>query len=627
MVVLFAAVFSWSPAIAQKQTALLDESSRRPHDTLARFGSTVITASDLTSRLELMPFPGEAKPNQVEGIKAKALHAMIAEKLLGQEAKRLGLPEDKLTKLMFRELENLFIRDELYKRVIAPTATPMAMPTEDEIAVGMKRLPHELQVLSFLVPTRAEGVQLSKALRAVPRGQSTSLYTQVDTISIRFGGPDVAYEEAAFAIGKSRVSKEFHSDNFGWAVLYLLDKHPNSDVAKLSTTERRHRVEKILRERNEGEMAGKYYYSLLQSKRARADERVFTLFADSVVALWKEGRFQRKGGYVLSSEMVEMMFERLKPYLDFTLVEMDDGGLTLGEVLEMFRYEDYLSKHLEGDAFKIQFNEQIKNLVAKELLAREGRQQNLHSSSPVQHDLQLWTDYIAAAALYNRVRDSVTISEEEIIHYLVKNKEVFGRYYEVNVREVLRNSLDDVKAVLDALHRDASHQDASHQDALQRGNALAQLAAEYSTRAEWVKNNGESGYFQVVQHPEIGVRALIADTGKLIGPVKLPEGYSMFMVLGKRRTKEAYTDFDTLKQNIRTRLLAEKRKQTLDRLIANLAREQSVSIAYDKVKNLKVNLAPMFTRRLIGFGGRMSAFPLLMQQWDWIEEFQQPGLP
>ena len=31
----------------------------------------------------------------------------------------------------------------------------------------------------------------------------------------------------------------------------------------------------------------------------------------------------------------------------------------------------------------------------------------------------------------------------------------------------------------------------------------------------------------------------------------------------------------------------------------------------------------MFTQRFMGFGGMMTAVPLLMQQWEWMKEYEQ----
>jgi parvulin-like peptidyl-prolyl isomerase len=584
-----------------------------PQDTIARIGASVITARDLIQRVELMPFPERRSKTDADSAKMKAVHAMVAEKVLAHEARRLGLAEDARTRLMRQELENLFVRDELYRREIVARTTP----SQQEMTVGMSRFVKENKVISFLVRTEADGEKLSRVLRrcksdSVMMCAPASLYTEADTLTVRFGAPDTAFENAAYAIDRSRVSKPFSSATFGWAVLYLLDRYTSPEAAQMNPVDRHRRVEHICQGRRESERAGQYYFEVLKTKHARADAGCFALLADSIVALWKEDTtyFFKHGAYQLSSDLVDLIAMRLKHSLDSTLVWIDDGNLSLGQVLEMFRYRDFSSRALEGEPFMRELNEAIKDLVAKELLVREGRKQGLQYSPGVQSDVRLWSDYWAARALYYHIRDSVSVSDEEIAGHLVKNNEFFGRYYEVNVREVLCDSLGEVEAVLDEMRR---------------GRSLADLASRYSRRPAWAKNDGESGFFQVGQHPELGFQAMMADTGRLCGPLKHTEGYSLYEVLGKRRTREGVVAFDTLMQNVRNRLLREKQKATIDSYIARLAREQHASVDREKIKAIKLTDVPMFTRRLIGFGGRMAAAPMLMKQWDWIKEFLQTG--
>jgi parvulin-like peptidyl-prolyl isomerase len=584
-----------------------------PQDTIARVGTAVITARELKLRLELMPFPDTQKGMNIDTLKARALRAMIAEKALAHEKRVRGLPEDRSTELMRYELENVLVRDELYRREVVAKSRP----TPEEIAVGMNRYVYVSKVLSFLVRDEEDGITLARMLKnrrpdSLVQVIPNALYYQCDTLTIRFGAPDTAFENAAYAIGKSRVSKPFRSAMFDWAVLYLLDKGQNPEAMEKNLADRHRRVEKTLQARHEGERYEQYYRQTLISRNALADSALFTLLADSIVALWKEdtSHFQSHGAYILTGDVVDLLITRLRPFLDSVFVSIDDGNLTLGQVLEMFRYLDFRSKALEGLAFKLELNEAVKGVVAREILVREGRKQGLQYLADVQEDLRLWDDFWAARQLYYIVRDSVAVTDDDVVRHLLKNKEIFGRAYEVNVREVLTDSLREMAAILDQL---------------ERGRSLADLAREFSRRTEWAPNGGESKFFRVLQHPELGFEALMADTGKLTGPVGLPEGSSLFIVLGKRRTKDATVGFDTLSQNIRMRLLGEKRKQTVDRYIANLVREQQVSIDEEKLRNVRINQVPMFTRRFIGFGGKMAAAPLLMKQWDWVKESQVPG--
>ena len=583
------------------------------NDAIAKIGIGSITAQELLHRLESMPLPANMQSHQVDTVKRNAISALIAERLLAMESRRRGIKEDSLTLRMRRGLEDLLIRDELFRRIGEQTIPP----TEEEIYFGMKKYNTNLHVLAFRVQTEESGKRLIAELKRLRNIDSLVLlvpltfYLEKDTITIGFGAPDTAFERAAFEIGSSRISNTFLSSNVGWVVLYLLEKRPNPIASKLSSSERRHRVERMLRSERELEAAWKYYNSLLSSKFAQVDSTLFNLLSDSIAALWNQDTiaFHRSNGYFISSETVEILLDRLKPFLGMPITAIDDENITLGDLLEMFRYEYFISPERQGMLFKVRLNQQVKQLVGSAFIAQEGRSQNLLNSAYVQTDLRMWTDYWAARSLYYQLRDSTSVSREEILQHLLNNKEIFGQKYEVNVRELLCNSIVGLDSVLAKLNDSVSFSD---------------IAKNYSKRKQWAENGGESGFFPIINHPEIGFNALLEDTGKLVGPVQTPEGYSVFIVLGKRQKGENFISFEILKKNIYDRLLKEKQKQTIDRFIAELARREQVTINYAALKKLKITNIPMFTRRHIGFGGMMSVAPIFLPQWEWIKEFQKP---
>jgi parvulin-like peptidyl-prolyl isomerase len=589
------------------------ERAKLPNDTLARVGNGVITTLDLLPRLEMVPFPDRvSKRTPDDSVKAKALYAMIAEKLLAGEARRRGLPEDKRIVLLRTELENLFVRDELYRSEIVAKA----QPSEAEIREGTRMCVNDLTVLSFLVDSEDGARTLASALRKCSRdsvlnGIRGIPYNRADTLTIKFGAPDSAFENAAYATDASRVSKPFRSEMFGWAVLYLLGKKTNDEMVRLSLPDRRRHVEKTLRASREGDLVVGYLDIMLGRQHAQADARVFGIFASSLHDLWSEdtAHFRNRGFFTLTGDIVDILLDRLQYYLDTVLVRVEGGDLSLGTVLEMFRYADFQTRTLNPDTFNVDLNEAIKDLVGKELLAREARARGLQYSPRVQADMALWSDYWAARDMLYRVRDSVAVSDDDIMRHLLHNKDRFGRYYEVNVREVLADSLRDLVTALEELRE---------------GRTLADVAKRRTRRAEWAERGGESGYFVLLRHPELGFAAMKADTGKLVGPIHIPEGYSLFTVLGKRPTNEARVGFQALWENTQSRLLGERRKSTIDQFIAGLAREESVTVDFKKLKRVSFTRIPMFTRRFIGFGGRMTAVPLLMRQWDWYNEYAAP---
>ena len=293
---------------------LSQERALLPQDTVARIGKSAITVRELLERLELLPFPRKYKPSQIDSVKVRALLSLIAEKVLANEAKRQNVSEDNITKLMHRELENLLVRDELFKREVEANAKP----TTEEIIAGMHRFEWKLKVIAFLVRSEADGNVLVKRLSAnksknIMRGLPRSLFTETDTINIRFGGPDSAYENAAYGIDKARISHPFYSHNLGWSVLFLLDKVTNPESAKMTLEERSRKVEKILKERHEQDIGERYSLAVLSSTNAIADSNIFNVLADSIIMVRREIEpkyYQREGGYMVTSEMVDVLIDR-----------------------------------------------------------------------------------------------------------------------------------------------------------------------------------------------------------------------------------------------------------------------------------------------------------------------------
>jgi hypothetical protein len=183
--------------------------------------------------------------------------------------------------------------------------------------------------------------------------------------------------------------------------------------------------------------------------------------------------------------------------------------------------------------------------------------------------------------------------------------------YEVNVREIFTDSLPHAERF---------------RAMLASGRDMDSLARNVSKRPGWAPRGGESGWFFVRSFPELGVRALLADTGRLAGPVPLTGGYSLFRVLGKRVPGSGGgVTVDSLRRAIHDLLRSEQAQRNLDRFIANLARKSGVTMHYDRLKNVTLFAHNIFTRRYIGFGGMMNAAPLLTPEWGWVAEYVRTG--
>jgi len=581
-----------------------------PTDTLAEIGTKVITGRDLLERIELMPWQGKDKPRQHDSAKVKALQSLVAEQLLALEASSQGLGADSVTVKYRKNVEHLLVRDELFKREVKAKVTI----TDEEIRRGMKKYASQLTLLQFGVRSEGDGKELCKVLRrgvrpdSVVRRFTKGFFTRLDSLTVNFGGLDENLEEVAYALDlKNRVSEPVKSQFFGWVVLYLVNGTTNPDYAKRTFQDRLRVVERDIRQRKENVLGSRYHATVLAPKKATAKPEMFELFArtahDIVVA--DSAHYRQNGSYSLIMIM-NPLSEKLSPYLAEEFVEVEGGGMTMADIIEGFRNLQFSFPSLNEEDFRLRLNASIKEIVAADLMSREGFRQNLHQTEEVRHDVGLWSDYWVSRLLERKIYHSATVTDEDVQRYLVEHGTVLGEPYEVNVREILSDSL---REALDNIEK------------LSQGADMADLARQISKRALWANRGGESGFFRVSGFPELGFPALDQDPGKLVGPVRIQNRYSIFTVLGKRKDpSDSILTFDSLKAVVRQVLQEQKGQQAVNKYIASLAKSYGPKIYCNRLSKVTVLPANMVTRRFIGFGGVMVATPLLYPQWEWIRE-------
>jgi len=717
----------WTPAKTQNSVSSL------PSDTLAKVGTTVITARDLIERIELMPWPEKEKPREHDSSKVKALNSIIAERMLAIEGKQLNVGNDEVAQLKMRAMEKLFVRDELFKREVKEKVTI----SEEEISDGLGKFEWELHIVAVGVKDRFAGDSLYRMLRRNRDLASTlqqypaGFVTAVETVKVNFGGLDTSFEKEVYALGKKKFSKPFISQSYGWTVAVPLERTSNPVYEKMALEDRRHRVDESIRRKKERAIAEQYFNALLIPQKAKADSVVFKKFARGLrtLLLRDSTAHKRSGVFAVTSEDVDELLTIFAPELKENFIEMEDKAMTFGEVIEAFRPERFGFPSLDMSRFEISLNGFVRTVVQSELVAREGFRQNLQYSERVRHDLGLWSNYWVSRYFMWSLSDTVRVNEQELVNTMMENLPMLGDIYRVNVQEILCDSMTTVQRVfeslakgmsLDSLARKYSKRRAwaaaggvsgyfplsqhpelgcrailadtglligpvklpegysvfkvlgkkrisageySEVDSLSisnraalslvgdvyrvnvqeilcdslrtmqrvvelhaKGVSLDSLARKYSKRGAWAAAGGVSGYFLLSQHPELGRRAILADTGLLIGPVKLPEGYSVFKVLGKKRIGiEEYPEVDSLRMNIRMNLTAKKRQQSMNVYLASLAQKYSVEIYYRNLKAVEIQPANMFTRRVIGFGGVITAAPMLYPNWEWVKEWHEGG--
>jgi hypothetical protein len=574
-------------------------------------GTSVITGRDLFERIELMPWEGKDRRRTFDSSRVHALESLVAERLLANEAAERGIGFDTLMLLRLDGLEREFVRDELYRKEVADSVSV----SPGEMTAGLRKYALLLRVVVFRCSSESAGRVLMERLRAqpgadsaAPPGSGEGLLLR-DTVTVEFGIADETLEDHAYALNPAHpVSAPYFSENLGWVVLACIDGETNPRYAQQDAAKQLSSVRDIIRMRKARNRGREFMRSLLHPQKAVADRQVLGRLAESVYAIimTDSSAHRSQGRFRLDPEEIDLLEADLGTDLGRELVSIPGGGLSLGTAIQSLRIEPFSSPSLRRSTFLFVLNESVKTVVEGELLAREGYRLHLQNSPSVKHDLALWSDNWRALMMEQSIPGGEPAGEDEM-DVLIENGRRIDPSYEVDVREVLTDSLPEALRCMDRLIGGAD---------------MAEMARRVSKRPAWSVNGGESGFFRVRSYPEIGIRALAADTGQLVGPVAVKGGYSVFRVLGKRRNSvNEGIALDSLRNLLRPGIRAWKRRHEVDRFIAGLAQKYDVRMYYERLQNIDIVRHNMFTRRLIGFGGMMNAAPVLNPEWGWVREY------
>jgi hypothetical protein len=362
---------------------------------------------------------------------------------------------------------------------------------------------------------------------------------------------------------------------------------------------------------SERDRTAEFMGHVLGGQRAVGDSATFVLLADSLrgLILTDGDSVAPRRGYPVIAGYVDELLVQLGSSLERPLVQLPGGPLRLGEALEEFRFYPVGIHSLEPERFAAELSAQLRTVVQGELMAREGLRRHLDQRPEVRRDLDMWTVAWRANLLLERIEAGPEASQDDAFrHFALFEPDRARRICEVSVAEILSRSGEEaarLRRLLDA------------------GAELDSLARLFTARAEWRPQGGRSGFFPIVEHPQLGYAALLTPGDSLCGPMRLPEGHTVFRVLGKRLRPDSLLAGAPLLERARMQATADLRADRVARYLASLAERSRIELNYAALPAIDVLPANMLTKRFLGFGGGMLAAPSLVPLWDWVRIWRE----
>ncbi|MBL1212466.1 MAG: hypothetical protein HND52_03790 [Ignavibacteriae bacterium] len=589
---------------------------------IATVGGIEITENEFIERFEFTPQFNLQIKTQLNARKLDFLFTLIAEKLWAQEAIKNNYDINSSIETARYAIEKMYVRDALYKSEI----TDKIIISDAEIKKGLDRAVFSLNVNFIYSQDENEIFNLYKLLKVgVPFDsilvERSEYFEQQNSIAVEYGDLQDDVEDSVFALKLGEFTTPLLTAD-GWYIFYLVEKESKVMASRQEEENTINAVKKVISKSKETELYRNFYINFFKNRRVDVDQKLFKqIFLKLHAALKaKESLLKEKAPQDLIHFEVSHLFE-IENYLGETqlglpFLQFEKDPVTAKEFLRELIFDGFNTT--SGDSLFLleKFNRRVRTTIERELLAREGYKRGLHLLPEVKRSVGMWTDNYLFQAVKSEILDSVIVSDSAALaeYKKINKNEVYP--VQVNIIEVLTDSLELINKI---------------RSDIDAGVDIKILAAKYTER-EWTKpKQGEFGFFPINAFGDIGRIAAKMNIGEIYGPLKVPEGYSIFKLIDKKEkvVKAPLKSFELEKEKIKRNLAENYAYHELLEKTADFAGKNKIQIDYKKLKSIKVSTINSFAIRYMGFGGKITAVPLLAPFTEWVNKWlkQKQDLP
>jgi parvulin-like peptidyl-prolyl isomerase len=597
-------------------------SQNETEEVIATIGSVEITESEFLERFELTPQFNRQIKNQINARKLDFLYTLIAEKLWALEAAQKNYDIKSGVETAKSSIEKMYVRDALYKAEITDKITV----SDAEIKKGLDRSVYSLKV-NFLYSTDENEIyNFYKLLKlGVPFDsilvERSEYLEQREPINVEYGDLQDNVEDSVFTLEIGEFTSPLITAD-GWYIFNLVDKNSQVMASKKEEENTINAVKKIIAKSKENELYRNFYINFFKNRQVDVDQKLF-----KEIFLNLHSAFRTKENYLKNkapedlihfevNDLLRIEHEMGNKKLSLPFLQFQNDPLTAKSFLRELIFDGFNSTSSDSLFLLEKFNRRVRTTIERELLAREGYRRGLHLLPDVKRSVGMWTDNYLFQVAKGEILDNVTVTDSAaLIEYKRVNKaEVYP--IQVNIIEVLTDSLELINKI---------------RSDIDAGVDIKVLAAKF-TKREWTKSKqGEFGFFPVTTFGEIGRIAAKMEIGDIYGPLIVPEGYSVFKLIDRKekRVKEPIKDFELEKEKIKRNLAENIAYEEILEKTVSFAERNKIEINYKKLQAIKVSTINSFAIRQMGFGGKITAVPLLAPFTEWVNEWlkQKQDLP
>lgn len=574
-------------------------------EAVAKIGDRTISIDEFRYRYELTPQLFRENKRVMNELKLEFLYTLIAEKLLAAYGETVSLDTSETVKNTLKIFEEMFVRDALYDLMIVEKAKYKA----DSLLGFYLANATMAKCIYIKSNTYEEAERIHKLLeKGVPFDFLLSDNAiKSDTLVVTFGqfNEEIENEILTLPLGMYTTPIQLDDD---WYILNVEAKYyPIIDKAFGWESEFR-RLKKLAKERAEYSYYKEYTKNIFESLSVKANGRLLKVLADEVLNLLalKEQLYGTHKKYFLDASDFALVGTKLNSdVLNQNYFKIYDDSVSFNDFLYYLRFENTSFDSISLQIVLDVLNAKTKKFIEHKVLAREGYKYGLNNIKSVLDKYNMWKENYYYNLILSEFTDSADVTNDEIIiYYNQLNKGKF-KTKEVKVVEILTSNLDDAEKVLNEL---------------EAGGNIFDLANQYSVKNP--SNDADNNFKHITAFEEISSIIDKMKIGEIYGPVKVKDGYNIFKLLEvKEDSAIDKENFEQIKKQYSQELRYLKKKNAINKFIGKLATEYNIYINEELLKNIRTTTHNAVAFQILGFGGKLTAVPLISPNSEWVENW------
>lgn len=231
-----------------------------------------------------------------------------------------------------------------------------------------------------------------------------------------------------------------------------------------------------------------------------------------------------------------------------------------GEIITLEDFEQYWN--MIPDNYKVQLNKEdvLEQIITQTLLIQQADELNLREDPEIALQIKNTVEQILIQSLLEKeIVDKITLSDEDIQSYYVENKENYWQEEEVHAYNILVETEEEAKEVLQKL---------------EEGQEFSELAKEFSIGSS-ASTGGDIGFINKgTLMPEIEDQLFILDPGEVSEIIPTESGFHIFKVIEKN--PPGYLELAEVRGELEEQLLPARQQEAFDQYLKDIEDQATI---------------------------------------------------